>query len=85
MQCLLAKLEIGIAKHCLGAKIVLMHVCNFNSEIVTFKTKVPLQVARTLWLSIGTIIFPRSKYIEQIVPIADIKSDSEVLVLKSWL
>ena len=38
-------LEAGIAKHCLGAKIVDLHVCNFNSEIC-YATKVPLQVAR---------------------------------------
>ena len=42
----LLSLEAGIAKHCLGAKIVVysnMHVCNFNSEICC-TTKVPLPV-----------------------------------------
>ena len=34
-------LEAGIAKHCLGSKIVVMHVCDFNNEIC-FTTKVPL-------------------------------------------
>ena len=38
------KLEVGIAKHCLGSKIVDIHVCNFNNEIC-FTTKVHLQVA----------------------------------------
>ena len=38
------ELEAGIAKHCLGSKIVDRHVCNFNNEI-RFTTKVPLQVA----------------------------------------
>ena len=38
------KLQAGIAKHCLGSKIVDIHVCNFNNEIC-FTTKVPLQVA----------------------------------------
>ena len=37
------KLEAGIAKHCLGSKIVDMHVCNFNNEIC-YTAKVPLQV-----------------------------------------
>ena len=37
-------LEAGIANHCLGSKIVDIHVCNFNNEIC-FTTKVPLQVA----------------------------------------
>ena len=32
-------LEIGIAKHCLRAKIVGMHVCNFNSEICCLHDK----------------------------------------------
>ena len=27
-------LEAGIAKHCLGSKIVDMHACNFNNEIM---------------------------------------------------
>ena len=34
-------LEAGIAKHCLGSKIIDMYVCNFSNEIC-FTTKVPL-------------------------------------------
>ena len=43
IHALLLLLEGSIANHCLGSKIVDIHVCNFNNEIC-FTTKVPLQV-----------------------------------------